>query len=67
MKSEILNQRLMLLASTERSIDVIKVCELSRIKGGDCPNLQSCGTYNDCPKKYTVRGDISASLTLSGL
>ncbi|UZT99977.1 hypothetical protein ODZ84_10600 [Chryseobacterium fluminis] len=53
MKSKQLHNRLAKLAKSENLLEVIKDCELSKVKGGgDCPKLTSCTTFVDCANVY---------------
>jgi len=63
MKSKQLHARLAGLAKSENLLEIIKDCELSKIKGGgNCPNLTTCGTFVDCPQKFKS-GDRDTTIT----
>jgi len=53
MKSKQLHNRLAKLAKSENLLEVIKDCELSKVKGGgDCQKLTDCSTFVTCEGAY---------------
>lgn len=67
MKSKQLYVRLNCLTKSESILEVIKDCELTKIKGGGgCPNLMSCNTFVTCYEVYKsgTKGTVVISPTL---
>jgi hypothetical protein len=54
MRSNQLKKRLVDLVTEGMELEVIKDTGLSKIRGGNCPNLQTCGNYNNTCEKYKV-------------
>ena len=64
MKSTQLRQRLTGLKVKGVDLEIIKDGNLLAIKGGDCPNLKTCGTYTSCTGKYKS-GDRGIEATVN--
>lgn len=59
MRSNQLKRRLVDLVTEGTELEVIKDSGLSKIRGGNCPHLQTCGTYTSCEKYKVGDRDVS--------
>ena len=64
MKTTQLRQRLTGLKVKGADLEIIKEVNLLAIKGGDCPNLVSCGRFTSCTGKYKS-GDRDIDVTVN--
>jgi len=63
MKSMQLHAKLAGLAKSDNLLEIIKDCELSKIKGGgDCPKLTSCTIFVECSNVFKS-GDKDTTIT----